>query len=103
MMSGEKPGTGTDVRPSCERLVVQRHWEPAYTVPIRRGPGGHGGGDARLLNAVFRRDGTPDPLGQQAGYIDGLRSVVTGLAANKSIATGRVVNVREFGIPLRSE
>lgn len=102
MMSAEKPGTGTDVRPSSERLVVQRHWEPAYTVPIPRGPGGHGGGDARLLNAVFRRDGTPDPLGQQAGYIDGLRSVVTGLAANKSIATGRVVNVREFGIPLRS-
>ncbi len=100
MMPGENPETGNDVRPVSERLVVQRHWEPAYTVPIVRGPGGHGGGDARLLNAVFRRDGAPDPLGQQAGYIDGLRSVLTGLAANRSIATGRVVNVSEFGIPL---
>jgi hypothetical protein len=53
-----------------------------------------------MLNAVFRRDRSPDPLGQRAGYIDGLRSGVTGLAANKSIATGRVVNVSEFGIPL---
>ncbi|MGD0554488.1 MAG: Gfo/Idh/MocA family oxidoreductase [Streptosporangiaceae bacterium] len=92
--------TVDEVRPVSERLVVQRHWEPAYTVPIVRGPGGHGGGDARLLNAVFRRDGTPDPLGQQAGYIDGLRSVVTGLAANRSIDTRRVVNISEFGIPL---
>ena len=100
MMSGEDPQPGDDIRPASERLVVQRHWEPAYTVPIIRGPGGHGGGDARMLSAVFRRDGSPDPLGQRAGYIDGLRSVVTGLAANKSIATGRVVNVSEFGIPL---
>jgi predicted dehydrogenase len=100
MMSVEDPESRVDVRPVSERLVVQRHWEPAYTVPIVCGPGGHGGGDARLLNAVFRRDVAPDPLGQQAGYIDGLRSVVTGLAANKSIATGRVVNVGEFGIPL---
>lgn len=100
MMSGDRQETRDDVRPVSERLVVQRHWEPAYTVPIVSGPGGHGGGDARLLSAIFRRDGSPDPLGQRADYIDGLRSVLVGLAANKSIATQRAVNVSEFGIPL---
>jgi hypothetical protein len=64
MMSGQNPETGDDVRPVSERLVVRRHWEPAYAVPIVSGPGGHGGGDARLLNAVFRRDEAPDPLGR---------------------------------------
>ena len=100
MAAGQEPETGNDVRPSSERLVVQRHWEPAYTVPIVRGPGGHGGGDARMLSAIFRRDGTPDPLGRQAGYIDGLRSVLTGLAANMSIAASRVVDLSEFAVPL---
>src|SRR4029453_9129672 len=32
------------VRRNGERLVVQRHWEPAYEVPIDDGEGGHGGG-----------------------------------------------------------
>ena len=86
-------------RPASERLVVQRHWELAYEVPLPVGPGHHAGGDARLLDAVFRPGG-PDPLGQRAGYADGLRSAAIGLAANRSIATGQVVNAGDLGSPL---
>ena len=85
------------VRPVAERLVVQRHWEPAYEVPLPAAAGHHAGGDARLLDAVFRPGG-PDPLGQRAGYADGLRSAAIGLAANKSIATGQVVSVADLGL-----
>jgi hypothetical protein len=48
---------------------------------------------------VFR--GTaPDPLGRQAGYRDGLRSVVVGIAANSSMLTGERVQIADFGLPL---
>ena len=90
----------SDVRRRGERLVVQRHWEAAREWPIPQGEaGGHGGGDALLLHDVFR--GTaPDPLGRQAGYRDGLRSVVVGVAANLSMRTGERVVVAGFGLPL---
>jgi hypothetical protein len=37
---------------------------------------------------------------QCAGYADGLRSMAIGLAASRSIATGRTVSVGELGFPL---
>ena len=49
-----------------DRLVVQRHWEPAREVPIPDDPSAHGGGDRLLLQDVFRGTG-PDPLGRRAG------------------------------------
>jgi predicted dehydrogenase len=85
------------VRPAGERLVVQRHWEAAREVPLPAASGHHAGGDERLLDAIFR-PGTPDPLGQRAGYVEGLRSAAVGLAANKSIATGQVVSIAELGL-----
>jgi len=89
-----------DVRRRGERLTVQRHWEKATVVPISTTAGGHGGGDALLLHDVFR--GTaPDPLGRQAGYSDGLRSVVVGIAANTSMRTGERVSIADLGLPLR--
>jgi predicted dehydrogenase len=97
MTSDEADSGG--LRPVGERLIVQRHWEPAYEVPIITGTGHHGGGDTLLLNAVFRPGGA-DPLRQQAGYPDGLRAVAVGLAANRSMVTGQAVNIRELGIPL---
>ena len=88
-----------DVRRRGERLTVQKHWEKATIVPIGTTAGGHGGGDALLLHDVFR--GTaPDPLGRQAGYRDGLRSVVVGIAANSSMLTGERVQIADFGLPL---
>ena len=82
-------------RPEGEHLVVQRHWEGAREVPIPRGEGGHGGGDALLLMDVFRRDLRleDDPLGRAAGYSDGLRAVSVGIAAGESLRTGRAVTI----------
>jgi predicted dehydrogenase len=98
MMSPERDGAGAeDARPVGQRLVVQRHWEPARVVPIPAASGTHGGGDAPLLDSVFRRDATaPDPLGRWAGYADGLASAAIGIAANESIATGRPVDIDRF-------
>ncbi|MBT1001313.1 Gfo/Idh/MocA family oxidoreductase [Paenarthrobacter sp. DKR-5] len=86
-----------EVRRDGERLVVQRHWEAAYEVPIRNGAGGHGGGDTLLLSDVFNGPGE-DPLGRPSGYIDGLRSVAVGIAGNRSLESGLPVQVADLGL-----
>ncbi|WP_084723003.1 Gfo/Idh/MocA family protein [Streptomonospora alba] len=80
------------------RLTVQRHWEKAESVPIAEDRGGHGGGDALLLQDVFGRP-QPDPLGRRAGFRDGLASVSVGLAANASMDSGMPVAVGDLGLP----
>lgn len=94
------PDAPTRSRPEGERLVVQRHWGPAEDVAIPRGIGGHGGGDAIMLMDVFRRDLllAEDPLGRAAGYLDGVRAIAVGIAANRSIATGQAVDVGDLGL-----
>ncbi|GGY98301.1 Gfo/Idh/MocA family protein [Streptomyces poonensis] len=95
------------VRPAGHRLIVQRHWRRAEEVTVPDGIGGHGGGDAILLKDVFRRDlrRGPDPLGRAAGYLDGVRAVAVGVAANESLLTGRPVLVEDLGlgVPLAAD
>ncbi|MFI7697824.1 Gfo/Idh/MocA family protein [Nonomuraea sp. NPDC049480] len=81
---------------SWERLTLHRHWSRPEEVPIETGAGGHGGGDKLLLNDVFRGPDN-DPLARQAGYRDGIRSVLTGVAANLSAASGAPVHLTDDG------
>ncbi|WP_377272835.1 Gfo/Idh/MocA family protein [Peterkaempfera sp. SMS 1(5)a] len=84
-------------RPVSERLVVQRHFEPAREVAIPQADGGHGGGDAVLLHDLFVGAGE-DPLGHAASWRDGVTSVVVGLAANRSLASGAAVRVDQLDL-----
>ena len=84
---GAKEGAVKD-----KQIIVSPQFEAPYEVPIIKGEGGHGGGDTVLLNDIF---GTPaeDPYKRAAGYVDGCMSIMTGISANKSIATGMPVDV----------
>lgn len=94
------PGAATAaVRANGSRLVVQRHWEEAREIEIEEGEGGHGGGDALLLNDVFVGSGD-DPQRRRAGYPDGLRSVAVGIAVNRSLETHGPVRLADLGLPL---
>ncbi|HAP88379.1 MAG TPA: dehydrogenase [Arthrobacter bacterium] len=90
------------VRRNGERLVVQRHWEQAYEVPIINGEGGHGGGDELLLSDLFNGPGE-DPLGRPSGYLDGIRSVSVGIAGNRSLESSLPVRIEDLdlGVDLR--
>lgn len=96
---GDRSEPVADVRSRGSQLRVQRHWERAREVPIPVGRGGHGGGDARLLDDIFRGEG-PDPLRHRASWRDGLRSAAIGIAANESMSTGRTVSIAALGLPL---
>ena len=64
----------------------------AYDVHFTEGEGGHGGGDPVLLNDLFGVPGE-DEYRRAANHVDGAMSILTGIAANKSIATGMPVDV----------
>lgn len=84
-------------RPTSEHLTVQRHFEPAREVVIPSGVGGHGGGDAILLNDLFRGV-TDDRLRRAASWRDGVQSVVVGLAGNRSLETGDAVRIADLDL-----
>ena len=62
---------------------------------VKRRTGGHGGSDTSLRDNLFRGV-TRDPLGQMADTRAGALSIGVGIAANKSMAEGRVVRLSEF-------
>jgi predicted dehydrogenase len=81
--------------PGRARLTVQRHWSPPEVVLDEVLGEGHGGGDERML-AELLGDAEPDPLGCAADHESGLQALLTGLAANRSLETGRPVAVPEL-------
>ena len=56
---------------------------------------GHGGGDEKLLKMLFIGN-IPDPLNHAAGSWEGAMSIMIGISANKSIATGLPVEVKKL-------
>lgn len=72
---------------------------PLYGGAVReevpRVRGGHGGGDQRLRDMLFR-PGTPDPLGHSAGSRAGAMSILIGVGANQSIASGQPVIIADL-------
>jgi predicted dehydrogenase len=76
-------------------LMLRRFWEPPRELKVQTEEGGHGGGDVRMLEDLF---GEPvsDPLGRAADAVDGARSLVTGLAANRSFESGGPVRTRDL-------
>jgi len=57
---------------------------------------GHGGGDERLQDRIFRNPETPDPYKHMAGTRDGAMSALLGIAARKSILEKRIVRIEEL-------
>lgn len=76
-------------------IIVYPMWKPPYEVEVEEGAGGHGGGDPILLQDIF---GTPvaDKFNRAANHVDGARSILTGIAANRSIRTGQAVKVDDL-------
>ena len=70
------------------------HGEPV-DVEIPEAVGGHGGGDSVMLEDIFG-DPPEDPLRRAASHVDGAMSILVGIAANRSMRTGRPVEVGDL-------
>jgi predicted dehydrogenase len=89
---GDKENEG---RLEGSKIVVYPMFGEPYEVKLQTIEGGHGGGDTVLLNDLF---GTPvaDPWNRAASHVDGALSILTGVAANKSIASGQAIKLDEL-------
>ncbi|RKS08717.1 oxidoreductase family protein [Nocardiopsis sp. Huas11] len=74
------------------RLWLRRHWQRPEEIPVAVGDGPHGGGDQVMLDALF--SGADD--GVRPDHADGGNALLTGLAANASIASGTPVSVADL-------
>lgn len=72
-------------------LRLRHFWQPPLDVPVapyRRE--GHGGADTRMVDEIF------GSAGSAPSALDGARSLLTGLAANESLATQRSVRAHDL-------
>jgi predicted dehydrogenase len=78
-----------------KHLIVKPMFGKPYEVDFAEAKGGHGGGDLVMLNDIF---GIPEPdkFRRAASHVDGAYSILTGIAANKSIASGLSVRVKDL-------
>jgi hypothetical protein len=89
---GEKGEEGALVG---KHLTVKPMFGKPYEVSFEEGKGGHGGGDRVMLNDIFG-DPEADRFKRAASHVDGAYSILTGIAANKSIAAGEPVKVKDL-------
>lgn len=89
--------TASSVKDSVEALSINFYplfgGMKTFSIPHQRQ--GHGGGDRRLKDHLFRGV-EDDPLGHAAGSRAGAMSILIGVAANQSMAEGRMVRIEDL-------
>ena len=78
------------------RTRVYPHFRPAYEVEVWTAEGGHGGGDPVMLEDIFGESPPADRYLRAADQRAGAYSVLTGVAAYRSIDGGRPVRIDEL-------
>jgi predicted dehydrogenase len=75
------------------RITLRPLWTPPVDHTVEHDHAGHGGADARMLATLL--DGDPSQATDRATARDGALALVTGLAANRSFATGQAVSTAD--------
>ena len=80
------------------KIRVFPHFTPSYDVqpdePVEKG--GHYGSDPLLAQQVFAANPPVETLGRNAGPEQGAASILIGIAANESIATGKPCRITDL-------
>lgn len=80
-----------------DEIMVMNNFNPEYKIiKVESARGGHGGGDARLQDKIFRYPDMPDPLNHAAGTREGAMSCLIGIAARISIEENRPVRIEDL-------
>lgn len=90
LITDSKEDQGAAMGHGQHAITLQKMFKLPEQVEIPKAVGGHGGGDRLILDRIFLPDemNPEDPLKRDATHVDGARSILTGVAANKSIAQG---------------
>lgn len=76
-----------------EPIITHNLWEKHKTIHVPYQRGGHGGGDKRLHDKIFKDPEETDPFERAAGVRDGAMSILIGVAARKSIESGEPIKI----------
>ncbi|MDH5379992.1 MAG: Gfo/Idh/MocA family oxidoreductase [Cyclobacteriaceae bacterium] len=76
-----------------QALILHKNWQDYNTIFVPFDRSGHGGGDGRLQDKIFRNPLNPDPYKHAAGSRDGAMAALIGIAARNSIETGVPVKI----------
>jgi predicted dehydrogenase len=76
-----------------EPIIVHKLWKDFEKVNVLTERSGHGGGDGRLQDQIFKTPDSIDEFGRSAGVRDGAMSCLIGIAARKSIDTGQAIKI----------
>ncbi len=86
----------TKEKMSYKPVIVHKLWNDYRTDQVGSERGGHGGGDKRLHDKIFKNPDAPDPYKHAAGTRDGALSLLIGVAARNSIESGRPVKIADL-------
>ncbi|MEP4889952.1 MAG: Gfo/Idh/MocA family oxidoreductase [Aliiglaciecola sp.] len=79
-----------------EPLIIHKLWNEHETEVVSSERGGHGGGDGRLQDNIFVNANTKDEFDRSAGVRDGAMSILIGIAARKSIESGKPIQIKDL-------
>jgi predicted dehydrogenase len=94
-LSGDGSVPGALV-PEGTKIRIYPHFETAYGVEIWRGEGGHGGADPLMVQHIFQPNQQDDKYLRAADYRAGAWSILTGIAANRSMERGEAVRIDDL-------
>lgn len=94
-LEAEEWHSGPYVEHEKQNIRIHRPGKSVKIISVPVAKGGHGGGDARLHKMLF--DGPrPDPLSHMTSSWAGAMSILTGIAANHSIASGKPIQISKL-------
>jgi len=76
-----------------DEIRVTDNFGDTELIQVPHAGGGHGGGDTRLRDRIFKDPSAPDPYRHAAGVRDGAMSILIGIAARTSVKTGEPVKI----------
>ncbi len=91
-MSQDVKEEPTDYR----EIIVMLNFEDYQVIKVPKYSGGHGGGDSRLQDKIFRDPSMADPLGHSAGTRDGSMSILIGIGARNSIEQKKPIRIKDL-------
>jgi predicted dehydrogenase len=90
---GSVPG---ELKPEGTKIKVFPHFQSGHEVEVQQSKGGHGGADPVMLRHLFEPDPPGDKYLRAADQRAGAWSILTGVAANRSMERGQPVRIDEL-------
>jgi predicted dehydrogenase len=79
-----------------DEIRLTKNFGKTELIKVSNAEAGHGGGDTRLRDKIFKNPDAEDTWRQAAGTRDGALAILTGVAARKSIESGKPVKIADL-------